>query len=71
MSIREIDKANTTKANTTRGGMYTPIHSNKYIEHVENKPITTRIKEKGNSIVIQSALCEVAVVCLKMAVVKI
>ena len=36
----EIDNASTTKANATTGCVYI-IHTNKYIKHLPNKPITT------------------------------
>ena len=45
MSVKKIDNVNTTKANATRGSVYT-IHTNKYIEHDPSKPITTSIREK-------------------------
>ena len=35
MSVKELNKANTTKASVTRGSVYT-IH--KYIEHIPNNP---------------------------------
>ena len=38
MSLKEIDKENATKANASRGNVYTiyttQIYTNKYIEHV-------------------------------------
>ena len=43
MSIREIDNENTTKAYPTKG---TQTHTNKYVEHLSNKP-TTSMREKG------------------------
>ena len=39
MSMKEIDKENTTKAFT--------LHTNKYIEHFPSKPTTTSIRKKG------------------------
>ena len=44
MTIREIDNGNTTKANTTRGSVYT-IHTNEYIEYLPNKPTTTSMSD--------------------------
>ena len=46
MSVKEIDNQNATKANSTRYNAY-KIHTNKYIEHDQSKPITTSMKEKG------------------------
>ena len=42
MSIKEIEKANTTKAHATRVSVYT-IH--KYIEQLSSKPTTTSIMD--------------------------
>ena len=43
MSMKKIDNADTTKAYTTKGIVYT-IH--KYIEHHPNKPTKTSMREK-------------------------
>ena len=41
MSMKDIENANATKANATRGNVYTiqktQIHTNKYIEDLSNK----------------------------------
>ena len=43
--MQEVDNASTTNANATRGSVYT-IHTNKYIEHLTNKPTTTVMSNK-------------------------
>ena len=45
MSVKEINKANTTNANVTRDSVYI-IHTSKYIEHLPNKPTTTSMKNR-------------------------
>ena len=45
MSVKEIDNQNATKSNATRGKA-SKINTNKYIEHDQSKPITTRMREK-------------------------
>ena len=40
MSVKDIDKANTTRANPTMDNVY-KIHTDKYIEHLPNKLKTT------------------------------
>ena len=50
MSLKGIDNVNATKANATKGSVYTihttQIHTNKYIEHVPRKPTTNKQEEK-------------------------
>ena len=43
MRMKEIGNANTMKANSTGGSVYT-IH--KYVEQLPNKPIRTNLKGK-------------------------
>ena len=49
MSMKEIDIENATKSNATRGNAYTiyttQIHTNKYIEHVNQQ--TTNLRKNG------------------------
>ena len=45
MSIKEKENANATKANATIGNVYS-IHTNKYIEHLLNKPTTTSMRDR-------------------------
>ena len=44
MSVKEIENANTTKANATSVSVYA-IHTNKYIKHVPNKSKTTSMRD--------------------------
>ena len=48
MSVKEIDNANTTRANTIRGNVYT-IYTNKYIEQLPNKLTITSISVHSHS----------------------
>ena len=45
MSMKEIDKASTTKATATRGRVYT-IYTNKNIEYLLNKPTIISMNDK-------------------------
>ena len=51
MRMEEIDKANTTKANAARGSVYTVTNTlnNRSIEHLSNKPTTTRENDNENA----------------------
>ena len=45
MSVKEIDNANKTKANATRGSIYT-ILTNKFIEILSNYSTTTNMRDR-------------------------
>ena len=49
MRMKEIENVNVTKANLKRDNVNiiptTQIHTNKYIEHLSNKPTTTSVGE--------------------------
>ena len=49
MSMKKIENASTATSNAKRGSVYT-THTNKFIEHLPNKPTTTRIRNT-NSVV--------------------
>ena len=48
--MKVIDNTNATNAKATRGNVYiihtTQIHTNKYIEHISNKPTTTSRRDR-------------------------
>ena len=48
MSVKKIESQSTTKANATGDNAY-KVHTNKYIEHDQSKPITTSMREKWQS----------------------
>ena len=46
MSVKEMVNANTTKSSSiTRDSVYT-VHTNKYIEHLSNKPPPTSMRDR-------------------------